>query len=111
MSAKARRCVVGGALAFIFFLTVACVAQDNAAGAASFKAKCQTCHGADGAGSPLGKSLKVPDLGTPEVQSKSDAELIQFISEGKGNMPSFKSSTKEDELKAIVAHLRTFAKK
>lgn len=110
MSAKVKGSLCS-ALLCVLFLTVASAAQDKTAGAAAFKTKCQTCHGADGAGSPLGKSLKVPDLRAPEVQTKSDAELIQFISEGKGNMPSFKSSTKDDELQALVAHLRTFAKK
>jgi cytochrome c6 len=80
---------------------------DNAAGAAAYKSKCNACHGPDGSGNtPVGKSLKVADLRTEAVQKKTDAELVQFIAEGKGNMPSFKNSTPEDEIKAIVEHVR-----
>ena len=55
---------------------------DNAAGAAVYKSKCVTCHGADGGGTAVGKSLKVADLRSAEVQSRSDAELTQVISDG-----------------------------
>ena len=43
---------------------------DNAAGAAVYKSKCVTCHGADGGGTAVGKSLKVADLRSAEVQSR-----------------------------------------
>src|SRR6266481_6079798 len=62
--------------------------QDSGSGASVFKAKCVSCHGADGSGNtPVGKSLQVADLRSPEVQKKSDAELAESVSEGKGNMP------------------------
>jgi cytochrome c6 len=79
---------------------------DNSAGQAPYKTKCLACHGADGSGTPVGKSLKAADLRSPEVQKKSDAELAQYISDGKGNMPSFKSSTKDDEIQALVKYVR-----
>ena len=84
--------------------------QDSGAGV--YKAKCATCHGQDGSGNtPVGKSLKVADLRSAEVQKKTDAELAQSIVEGKGNMPSFKSSTTEDEIHALVMYVRTLAPK
>ena len=87
-------------------------AQENDSGAGSYKEKCAICHGADGSGNtPVGKSLKSADLRTPEVQKKSDSTLAEFIAAGKGNMPSFKASTSDDEIRALVAHLRTFAAK
>ena len=74
--------------------------------------KCATCHGQDGSGNtPVGKSLKVADLRSVEVQKKTDAELAQSIVEGKGNMPSFKSSVTEDEIRALVMYVRTLAPK
>ena len=84
---------------------------DNAAGAAVYKSKCVTCHGADGGGTAVGKSLKVADLRSAEVQSRSDAELTQIISDGKDNMPGFKSTITDDEITAVLAHVRTFAGK
>jgi cytochrome c6 len=83
---------------------------DNAAGAAVYKSKCQTCHGPDGGGTAVGKSLKVADLRSAEVQSRSDAELTQVISDGKNNMPGFKGTVTDDEIQAVLAHVRTFAK-
>jgi cytochrome c6 len=89
------------------FLALADETADNPAGAAAYKSKCNACHGPDGSGNtPVGKSLKVADLRTDAVQKKTDVELVQFIGEGKGNMPSFKNSTPEDQIKAIVAHVR-----
>ena len=84
---------------------------DNAAGEAVFKSKCVTCHGADGGGTAVGKSLKVADLRSADVQNKSDAELTQVISDGKGNMPGFKGTITDDEIAAVLAHVRTFAAK
>jgi|SRR5690349_77872 len=77
-----------------------------------FKAKCVTCHGQDGSGNtPVGKSLQVADLRSQEVQKKSDTELTQSVSEGKGNMPAFKTILSEDEIHAVLKYVRTLAGK
>ena len=96
------------ALASVFVLAEDSKAPaDDPAGAAAYKSKCNSCHGPDGSGNtPVGKSLKVADLRSDTVQKKSDAELIQFVADGKGNMPSFRNSTTDDQLKVIVAHVR-----
>jgi mono/diheme cytochrome c family protein len=87
-------------------------AEGNTAGADVYKAKCATCHGQDGSGNtPVGKSLQVADLRSAAVQSKSDAELTQSVSEGKGNMPGFKGNISDDEIHAVVTFVRTFAAK
>ena len=74
---------------------------------ALFSSRCAMCHGADGHGSEMGKSLKVVDLTSKEVQSQSDADLIHVISEGKNNMPPFKGSLNKDEITNVVRYLRT----
>src|SRR5882724_3409377 len=57
-------------------------------GADTYKAKCAGCHGADGTGNTAaGKSLKVRDLHSGDVQGQSDAQLLNIISNGKGKMP------------------------
>jgi hypothetical protein len=63
--------------------------------------------GADGSGSEVGKSLNVPDLRSPAVQKLSDAELAQVIATGKGGMPSFKTSLSQQQIHALVAHIRS----
>jgi mono/diheme cytochrome c family protein len=86
--------------------------QGNTAGADVYKAKCATCHGQDGSGNtPVGKSLQVADLRSAAVQSKSDAELTQSVTEGKNNMPGFKGNITDDEIHAVVTFVRTFAAK
>ena len=69
------------------------------------------CHGPDGGGSAVGKTLNVPDLRSPAVQKLSDAELAQIISDGKGGMPSFKGSLSEDQIHGLVTYIRSFAQK
>lgn len=62
---------------------------DAAATSATFRTKCAMCHGPDGGGSEVGKSMNVPDFRSRAVQQLSDAELAQIISNGKGgNLPS-----------------------
>lgn len=51
---------------------------DDAAGAATFKAKCAMCHGADGAGkTPMGAKLSIPNLVSPEVQGIWDEKVVR----------------------------------
>lgn len=98
---------------FLMVLTMAArpaAGQGSANGAGVYKSKCVTCHGPDGAGTAVGKSLKVADLRSAEVQSRSDAELIQIVSDGKDNMPGFKGNITDDEIAAVVKFVRTFAK-
>lgn len=60
--------------------------------AALYTAKCAMCHGADGSGAtPMGKSMKLRDLRSPEVQKMTDKELFAVTAGGKGKMPAFKS--------------------
>ncbi len=84
---------------------------DSAAGSATFRTKCAMCHGQDGGGSEVGKSMNVPDLRSPAVQKLPDAQLAQVISDGKGGMPSFKNSLSEEQIHALVAHIRALRQK
>src|SRR6266571_4717582 len=77
-------------------------------GGAIFKAKCAMCHGPDGSGqTPMGKSLKIRSLGSQEVQKQTDAELIKIITDGKGKMLAYKGKLTDEEIKQLVAHIRT----
>jgi mono/diheme cytochrome c family protein len=79
--------------------------------AATYKAKCVTCHGADGKGdTPAGKSTKVRSFGDPEVVKASDDDLAGIIEKGKGKMPGYGKSMKPDEIKDMVAYIRSLAK-
>jgi cytochrome c6 len=103
--------LAAGLLTVVLLSASPVVSQDSAAGAAVFKSKCITCHGPDGGGTAVGKSLQAADLRSAKIQSKSDAELIQTISDGKGNMPGFKGDITDEEIHAVLAHVRTLAAK
>jgi mono/diheme cytochrome c family protein len=85
--------------------------RDSAGGTATLRTKCAICHGQDGAGSAVGRSMNVPDLRTPIIQKLPDAELAQVISNGKGGMPAFKSSLSEDQIHGVVTHIRSLNQK
>jgi cytochrome c6 len=104
-------CLGGGLLATELGKTVAAAAADDA-GKMTFEANCSVCHGEDGSGdTPIGMSLEIPDLRSDEVQKLSDAELIAIVTNGKDPMPSFKGKLTADEIKGVIAYVRTFAKK
>jgi len=98
------------AITTILLLTAfTAVAEDDGA---IYKAKCASCHGADGTGqTAAGKSMKLRDLGSADVQKQSDADLYKITADGKGKMPPYKAKLSDAEIKALVAHMRTFAKK
>jgi len=84
-------------------------AQD---GPTLYKTKCAMCHGADGKGeTPMGKKLKIRDLGSPEVQKQTDAELTTIVSKGKGKMPPFASKLTAEQIGQVLAHIRELGKK
>lgn len=82
------------------------------AGEATYKAKCQMCHGATGAGdTPAGKAMKAQPLGSPEIVKKTDAELIAATTNGKGKMPAYKGKLTDAQIKEVVAYIRVLQKK
>jgi mono/diheme cytochrome c family protein len=77
-------------------------------GGADFKAKCAMCHGADGKGdTAMGKTLKLRDLGSADVQGQSDADLIKTVTDGKGKMPKYDGKLTADQIKDVVKFIRT----
>lgn len=71
-------------------------------GAALYNQYCVKCHGAGG----KGVENFTPDLA--KVTNRS--EWLHIINEGKGTMPGFKDSMKSAEVKAVLAHIRSFGK-
>lgn len=74
--------------------------------AATFKAKCAMCHGADGKGSAVGQKMGVHDFSSADVQKMSDAELTDVITKGKNKMPSYAGKLQEGDIKGLVAYVR-----
>ena len=95
------------ALAVVLSLSLFAQAQG---GADTYKAKCAACHGADGTGSAMGKKMGAHDFTAAEVQKMSDADLTDAINNGKNKMPKYADKLKPEEVKELVAYIRTLKK-
>jgi mono/diheme cytochrome c family protein len=81
------------------------------AGQATYKAKCQSCHGADGTPNPgIAKMMGVKPASDPTVKAHSEDEMIAITTNGKNKMPAFKGKLSDDEIKSSVEYFRTFVK-
>jgi mono/diheme cytochrome c family protein len=93
------------AVAVALIIPVAARAQDPSE--TLFNAKCAGCHGVRGAGSAIGKRLGAHDFRTATVQGMSDAELSAIIGDGKDKMPAYGKSLKAEDIKGLVAYIRS----
>jgi cytochrome c553 len=118
LSIKALKTVVGAAMTIsILALVLFSETSSRAAsaplgdGAETFKAKCASCHGADGTGqTAVGKAMKLRDLTSADVQSQTDDQLLAIVTKGKGKMPGYEKTLGADKCKELVAHIRTLKK-
>ncbi len=80
-------------------------------GAAVYKTNCTPCHGAVGdANTAAGKKYSVPPFHGSDAFKKSDGELLEFIKAGKGDMPAWSDILSDEEVKAVIAYIRTLEK-
>jgi mono/diheme cytochrome c family protein len=84
---------------------------------ANWDANCAQCHGKNGAAdTKMGKQLNAKDLTDAKVQAAfTDAKATQSITEGvkengKTTMKAFGGKLTADEIKALVAYVRTLKK-
>lgn len=93
----------------MFGLVVAMAMPALAAdGAATYKAKCAMCHGPDG--SKENPAMGIKALSGADVQKQSDEQLIETTTKGKGKMPAYAGKMSDEEIKAVVAFIRTLKK-
>jgi len=88
---------------FILIPNLSWAADD---GAATYKAKCAACHGADAAGKP---AAKIPSLVSDDAKKASDADLTKKVTET-AKHPAGVKGLPADDVKAIVAYIRTLQK-
>ncbi len=105
-----RRLAMLAALSAVgFVLSASANAQE--AGEKVYKAKCASCHGADGKGAtPAGKATKARDFSSDDVKKETDAEWTEIIVKGKNKMPSYDKKLTESEVKDVVAYIRSLGK-
>lgn len=84
-------------------------------GARVFAARCALCHGPDGHGDGVAsKGLNPKPRNFHDVaymSTRTDAQLLEVIHNGKGAMPRWQGQLSDDEIKAVLAHVRSLAKK
>jgi len=98
------------ALAAVVLLAGA-VSFAQSAGEATYKAKCQSCHGAEGTPNPgIAKAMGVKPASDPTVKADSETQMITITTDGKGKMPAYKGKLTDAEIKDAVDYFRTFAK-
>lgn len=91
---------------------VPAAAADVANGAAIFKGKCASCHGADASGNTaIGKKNNLRDLRSAAVQAMTDADLASMIANGKtGGMSATAHKSKAltpMQIEEVIAYVRS----
>jgi cytochrome c553 len=78
---------------------------------------CAKCHGEDGKGQTrMGKQAGAKDYTDAKIQAEmKDENAVKVIKEGltqegKKKMDAYKEKLSDDEIKALVAHIRAFKK-
>jgi mono/diheme cytochrome c family protein len=106
--ANIRLSIFATVLAVVLMAPSAVRAQSAAA---TYKARCTGCHGADGKGNTApAKALGAHDFGSDEVTKMSDTDLITIVAAGKNKMPAYGKSLKDTEIKDLVAYVRELGK-
>jgi mono/diheme cytochrome c family protein len=76
---------------------------------------CAMCHGKDGKGqTTVGRKLQIKDFTDPKTQAAlTDDQAVKVIKEGitqdgQLKMKGFGDKLSDDEIKALIAHVRSF---
>jgi mono/diheme cytochrome c family protein len=86
-------------------------AFSQARGAEVYKAKCASCHGADGqAATSIGKAMKVLPFKDPTMMKASDAQFVTSSKNGKGKMPPYAGKLTDAQIGEVTAYIRTLQK-
>ncbi len=89
-------------------MIMVCTSAQAEDAAATFKAKCAMCHGANGEGGKMGTR----NFASADIQSQTDAQLAETISKGKPpKMPSYAGKLSDAQIKDLAAYVKTLGKK
>jgi cytochrome c6 len=99
------------------FCLVSSLAAQGANPKTNWMNNCMQCHGPDGsANTSMGKALNAKDLTSAQIQSSfNDAQAAAAIKDGVNKdgmtkMIAFGGKLTDDEIKALVAYVRTLKK-
>ena len=77
-----------------------------------YEANCKKCHGVAGVPSAGIKKMspKIMTFDAAFFATRTDADLVKQITEGKDKMKPFKDILKPDEIEAVARYIRTLGK-
>lgn len=79
---------------------------------ANYHSRCAMCHGADGkAETPAGKEMKIPSFSSPEIIKMSDNQILDIITNGRGQMPAYTDRLSFMEILSLKNYVRVMQKK
>ncbi len=80
-----------------------------------FAARCALCHGSDGHGNGPGSAALNPKPRNfhdkAYMSTRTDAQLLEVIHNGKGAMPKWGGILSEAEINAVLKHVRSLGEK
>jgi len=79
-------------------------AADRNNGRQLYEIHCVGCHGETG----YSIDPTVPSFASGDVLFLMDSELLDRIRDGKDGMPSFRGMLSDNEIRDVIAYLRTF---
>jgi mono/diheme cytochrome c family protein len=83
----------------------------QSSGANIYRVKCAMCHGADGlAATPMAKSMKELSFKDPAMLKASDARFFASTKYGINKMPGYSTRLTDQEIKDVIAFIRTLQK-
>ena len=94
--------LTGMVLSIAGYIQTSCAA-DPLQGAKTYQSSCINCHGANGAG----EIPNVPDFSRGERLLQPDDTLMETIKSGKGMMPAYRGMFTDDEIRDVIAYIRT----
>jgi mono/diheme cytochrome c family protein len=84
--------------------SAACFAQSG--GEATYKAKCQSCHGTSGTPSPgMAKMMGIKPVSDPAIKALTPAGMAAVVKNGKGKMKPIAGLT-DAQIKDVVTYYR-----
>jgi len=79
-------------------------------GARLFQRRCAVCHGASGEGQAMAFGARSSNLTDAALQARlTEVDLVRVMHSGVGRMPAV-TGLRDDEAKAIAAHVRSIRK-
>ena len=90
----------------IYLASTVCLAES--AGQATYKAKCQSCHGSAGTPNPnMARMMSIKAVNDPAIKALTVPQMIAAVKNGKGKMKPIAGLT-EVQIKEAVIFYRSF---